>query len=196
MVKVMAAVRQGYRRNKADRLRVIDLLDMGLSLGQIAEKIGIGEAQLKRFYKPELDAARPLKSKNFVANDQMRRTVAAAVAYRMPLSQIAALVGPDGISEKMLKEHFAYEIENGAAQFHFKVGNALMLMATGWMKSSGGNGVPNRVSVDAGKFLAERLFGLIAKSQVELNLAKPASEYSDDELLVIMERARASISDE
>lgn len=174
-----------YRRNAKDRAVINVLLTRNVPLKDIADTIGLSLNDLKKFYKPEIAELRPnLNSiSNYMPTDQDRKLVAAAVAYGMPTSEIASLVGVDGISEKLLRDHFDAELRTGKSRMNFQVAHAIYRMATMWMN---GKADPNRVNIDAAKFFAERRMGWTAKSAVDVNLKKPLSEYTDDELAALL----------
>lgn len=180
-----------YRRNAKDRAVINVLLTRNVPLKDIADTIGLSLNDLKKFYKPEIAELRPnLHSiSNYMPTDQDRKIVASAAGHGMPLADIALLVGPDGISEILLRRHFEKELRTGKARMHAQIANALFRISVMWQAANGGKGVePTRVNLDAIKFSLERRFGWTAKTGVDLTLIKPASEWTNDEIAAALAR--------
>lgn len=173
----------GYRRNKADRLRVCDLLALGFPEHVIAERLGFSIDTLRHYYPKELKASTRVRAgRAFRPTDEHRKVVRAGMAAGMTPAEVAELIGPDGISVELLRKYFGEELRKGKSQAHLNLSIAINEMALRFMKN---HTDPNRVNVDAAKFILERRHGWKAESKVDLSVKRDLNDFTDEELAAI-----------
>jgi hypothetical protein len=125
-----------YRRTKTDIARVIDMLAIGLSQQDIAERLGMSVPTVAKLYAPEFAAAGVHGGvPTHKPTADTRKTARFCAAIGLDKAAIAKILR---IKFETLNEMYADEIEGGRAEGQMKVAGTLFKKATDPRDTKGG----------------------------------------------------------
>jgi hypothetical protein len=118
-----------YQANDKDQGKLEVLLEMNVSLQQIAEKIGVSIPTLQKHYRDVIAASglRP-GPKTFEPTVEQRKQVMTLASWGLPHEGIAAAIE---LSKGSLQTHYREELRRGRIRASLKVFANLFNMATG-----------------------------------------------------------------
>jgi hypothetical protein len=125
-----------YRRTRTDTARVIDMLAIGLSQPDIAERLGMSVPTVAKLYGPEFEAAGVHSGvPTHKPTADTRKTARFCAAIGLDKAAIAKILR---IKVDTLNEMYTEEIQGGRAEGQMKVAGTLFKKATDPRDTKGG----------------------------------------------------------